>query len=254
MKELEEKEKITLSSVKNFPKMSYMLKENYTHKSKTISNSMLSKSKPENIYYKNIKAIQPKQTSTTTLKRKIKTKPKPVTIIDNMTKSVNCTGHDNNYPTAVQAQYILHDEVWGPRSGAHSLPSLSQVNRLKAKESCTSVTNIPGYPYTYTVGSCLFDSTMFCLSRSKYYTEVTKYNNGPDLRAKLYNWALTTLTTNENGTLSDMAATYIERRGMLMDANAGVMENDEMKVIIECPTFVECSIHARKYWRICIGI
>ena len=79
MKELEEKEKIMLSSVKKFPKMSYMLKENYTHKSKTTSNSMLSKSKPENIYYKNIKAIQPKQTSTTTLKRKIKTKPKPVT-------------------------------------------------------------------------------------------------------------------------------------------------------------------------------
>jgi len=207
---------------------------------------MLSKSKPENIYYKNIKAIQPKQTSTTTLKRKIKPKPKLVNNIDNMAKSDNCTRYHNVHPTLVQAQYILHDEVWGPRSGAHSLPSLSQVNRLRAKESCTSVTNIPCHPYTYTVGSCLFDSTMFCLSRSKYYTEVTKYNNGPDLRAKLYNWALTTLTTNENGTLSDMAATYIERRGMLMDANAGVMENDEMKVIIECPTFVEYVLYMQE--------
>ena len=239
MKELEEKEKITLSSVKKISKMSYALKKNSTHKSKTISNSMLSKSKPENIYDQNIKAIQPKQTSTTTLKRKIKPKPKPVTNIDNMAKSDNCTRYHNIHPTLVQAQYILHDEVWGPRSGAHSLPSLSQVNRLKAKESCTSVTNIPGPPYTYTVGSCVFDSTIFCLSRSKYYTEVTKYTNGPDLRAKLYAWALTTLTSNENDTLSDMAATYIDKRGMLMDANAGVMENDEMKVIIECSTFVE---------------
>ena len=42
MKELEEKEKITLSSVKKIPKMSYALKKNSTHKSKTISNSMLS--------------------------------------------------------------------------------------------------------------------------------------------------------------------------------------------------------------------
>ena len=39
---------------------------------------------------------------------------------------------------------------------------------------------------------------------------VTKYANGPDLRATLYDWALTILTTNENGTLSDMAARYIE--------------------------------------------
>ena len=127
-----------------------------------------------------------------------------------MDKLDNRSGHYNIQSTPVQAQYVLHDEVWGPRSGAHSLPSLLQVNKLKAKESCTSVTNIPCHPYTYTVGSYLFDSTMFWLSRSKYYTEVTKYANGPDLRAKLYDWALTTLTSNENGTLSDMAANYIE--------------------------------------------
>ena len=175
-----------------------MLKENYTHKSKTTSNSMLSKSKPENIYYKNIKAIQPKQTSTTTLKRKIKTESKPVTQIDNLAIFDKCAGNHNIHSTLVQTKYNLCNDVLGPGPGGHSLPSLSQVNKLKAKESCTSVTNIPCHPYTYTVGSCLFDSMMFCLSRSKYYTEVTKYTNGPDLRAKLYAWALTTLTSNEN--------------------------------------------------------
>ena len=123
-----------------------MLKKNSTHKSRTINNSILSKSKPENIYDKKMKPIQLKQISTTTLKRKIKTKPKPVTKIDNMAKSDNCTGHHNIHPTLVQAQYILLDKVWEPRSGAHSLASLSQVNKLKAKESCTSVTNIPGHP------------------------------------------------------------------------------------------------------------
>ena len=83
---------------------------------------------------------------------------------------------------------------------------------------------------------------MFCLSRSKYYTEVTKYANGQDLRAKLYDWALTTLTTNEYGTLSDMAAKYIESQDILMDTNAGVMD-DEMKIIFS----TICSIYARKY-------
>ena len=36
-----------------------------------------------------------------------------------------------------------------------------------------------------------------------------------------------------------MAAKYIESRGVLMGANAGVMDDDEMKVIKVCPTFVE---------------
>ena len=31
-----------------------------------------------------------------------------------------------------------------------------------------------------------------------------------------------------------------------MDANAGVMENDEMKVIIECPTFVEYVLYMQE--------
>ena len=127
MKELEEKEKITLGSVKKIPKMSYILKKNSTHKSRTISNSILSKSRPENIYDKEIEPTQPKQTLISTFKKKIKTKSKPVTKIDNMDKSDNWTGHYNIQSTPVQAQYVLHDEVWGPRSGAHSLPSLSQV-------------------------------------------------------------------------------------------------------------------------------
>ena len=84
------------------------------------------------------------------------------------------------------------------------------------------------------------------LSRSKYYTAVTKYANGPDLRAKLYDWAHTALSTNENGTLSDMAAKYIESRGVLMGTNAGVMDDDEMKVITECPTFVEYVLYMQE--------
>ena len=93
----------------------------------------------------------------------MKTKSKPVTKIDNMPKSNNCTGCHNVHPTLLQAQYISHDEIWGPRPGTHSLPSLSQVRKLRARESCTSIKNIQGHPYTYTVGSCLFDSAIFLL-------------------------------------------------------------------------------------------
>ena len=156
-----------------------------------------------------------------------------------MDKSNTCTVRHNIQPAQLQAQYILHDQVWGLMAGAHSLPSLSEVNKLKAREPCKTIKNIQGYPYTYTVGSCLFDSTIFCLSRSKYYTAVTKYGNGSDLRATLYDWALTTLTTNGNYTLSDMATRYSDNRELLMGANVGVMDDDEMKVISECPTFVE---------------
>ena len=114
MKELEEKEKITLSSVKKIPKMSYALKKNSTHKSRTISNSILSKSKPENIYDKKIKPTQPKQTSTTTLKRKIKTESKPATQIDNLAIFDKCAGNHNIHSTLVQTKYNPCDDVWRP--------------------------------------------------------------------------------------------------------------------------------------------
>ena len=213
MKELQEKEILTLSSVKKIPKMSSMLTKKIIPKSRTISSSVLSKSKPEYIHNNNNNnnnKTQPNQTSTTTLKRKIKTESKPVTQIDNLAIFDKCAGNHNIHSTLVQTKYNLCNDVWGPGPGGHSLPSLSQVKKLKEREPCTSVMRIPGHPYKYTVGSCLFDSTMFCLSRSKHFTSVKRYSNGQDLRAVFYYWALTTLISNGNGTLSDMEADYIQ--------------------------------------------
>ena len=65
------------------------------------------------------------------------------------------------------------------------------------------------------------------------------------MRATLYDWALTTLTTNGNYTLSDMATIYSDNRELIMGANVGKMDDEKMKVISECPNFVEYVLYMR---------
>ena len=145
-----------------------------------------------------------------------------------MDKSNTCTVRHNIQPAQLQAQYILHDQVWGLMAGDHSLTSLSEFNKLKARELCKTIKNSHGHHYTYTVGSCLFDSTIFCLSRSNYFESVRGHNNGPDLRASLYTWALIALTTIRNGTLSDLENQYDENFVVLMNTELIVMDPEEM--------------------------
>ena len=118
----------------------------------TISNSFLSKSKYENVDDNKINLTQSKKALSTNLTKKRETKSKPVTKINNMDKSNICTVRHNIKPAQLQAQESLHDKVWGIMAGAHSLPFLSEVNKLKAREPCKTITNIQGHPYTYTVG------------------------------------------------------------------------------------------------------
>ena len=88
--------------------------------------------------------------------------------------------------------HILYwTQKWGSNNGAHSLPSISQINTLRERQTCECVKNIRTSPYTYTVGSCLFDSSMFCLLRSNFFETIIPYIDGPGLLASLYAFALT---------------------------------------------------------------
>ena len=89
---------------------------------------------------------------------------------------------------------------------------MSQVNTPLKKERSNSVKTIQTHPYKYTIGSCLFDSTIFCLSKSKNFEVMRRYINGPELRASLYTWAITTLTNDGNHTLTDMESEYIYKK------------------------------------------
>ena len=128
---------------------------------------------------------------------------------------------------------ILDSKKWGRDDGAHCLPSISQINTLREGKICECVKNIQKFLYTYTVGSCLFDSAMFCLLRSNYFEMIIPYIDGPRLRASVYAFALTSLTTEGDDTLSDMDDYYIMSRNMLTNTEQGVMCDDEMRVIQE---------------------
>ena len=126
---------------------------------------------------------------------------------------------------------ILDSKKWGRDDGAHYLPSIYQINTLKEGKMCKCVKNIPTSPYTYTVGSCLFDSAIFCLLRSNYFETIIPYIHGPRLRASVYAFALTSLTTESGETLSEMNDYYIISRDMKMNTEKGVIDYDEMRVI-----------------------
>ena len=137
-------------------------------------------------------------------------------------------------------------KIWGRDDGAHCLPYISQSNTLREGETCECVKNIQTSPYTYTVGSCLFDSAMFCLLRSNYFQTIVPYINGPCLRALVYLFALTALTTEGGNTLSDMYDYYIDSRGMLMNTNQGVMDDDDMRFIWRNKNFTHYALHMQE--------
>ena len=83
----------------------------------------------------------------------------------------------------------------------------------------------------------MFDSTIFCFSRSRYYEEARHFLDGSYLRASLYTWAITTLTNDGNDILTDMECQYIEYRDML--SNSDGMDEDEIKVIREAHSLLE---------------
>ena len=60
---------------------------------------------------------------------------------------------------------VLCEDAWGSGNGAHSLPSPSHITTLKNGNTCELVKEIQTSPYYYTIGSCLFDSALFCLSQ-----------------------------------------------------------------------------------------
>ena len=201
-----------MSSVEGIPKTpsSSELEHKSTLKSRTNNNCSLLNSKPEKENNKR-KVPQSSQVSNNSFQKRSKKQPTSSDNPNQIARSKTCTPDNNMIAPSSQPSHILCEEVWGSRVGAHSLPSLSQIARLRNRETCESVKQIQTSPYKYTVGCCLFDSAIFCLSRSKYFETTIRHTNGPRLRASLYEWALAALTTEGNGTLSDMSDIYIEK-------------------------------------------
>ena len=96
---------------------------------------------------------------------------------------------------------------------------------------CECVKNIRTSPYTYTIGSCLFDSSMFCLLRSHYFETIILYIDGPHLSSLVYSFALTSLTTQCDNILSGMDEYYIDSRNMLNNTEQGIIDADELRCI-----------------------
>ena len=87
---------------------------------------------------------------------------------------------------------------------------------------------------------------MFCLLRSNYFEMIIPYIDGPRLRASVYEFALTSLMTEGDDTLSDMDDNYIIMRDMLMNTEQGVMDDDEMRVIRQNETFTHYVLHMQE--------
>ena len=134
----------------------------------------------------------------------------------------------------------------GRYDGVHCLPSIFQINTMREGKTCECVKNIQTSPYTYTVGSCLFDSAMFCLLRSNYFEIIIPYIDGPCLRASVYAFALTSLTTEGANTLSAMNDYYIMSRNMVINTEQGVIDHDEMRVIRRSENFSHYILHMQE--------
>ena len=74
---------------------------------------------------------------------------------------------------------------------------------------------------------------------------IKNYENGPNLRASLYEWALTALSTEGNKTLSDMNITCNEKRDMLLSADQGIIDSDEIAVYEGSRTFIHYVMHMK---------
>ena len=61
----------------------------------------------------------------------------------------------------------------------------------------------------------------------------------------LYEWALTALSTEGNKTLSDMTITYNEKHDMLLSADQGIIDSDEIAVYEGCRTFIHYVMHMK---------
>ena len=69
------------------------------------------------------------------------------------------------------------------------------------------------------------------------------YIDGPRVRASVYEFALTSLITEGDNTLSEMCNNYIIMREILMNTEQGVIDNDEMIVIRQNETFAHFLLH-----------
>ena len=66
---------------------------------------------------------------------------------------------------------------------------------------------------------------------------IIQYIDGPHLRASVYTFSLTSLTTEGDNTLSEMDDYYIDSRNTLMQTEQGIMIDDKMRVIWRNETF-----------------
>ena len=70
--------------------------------------------------------------------------------------------------------------------------------------------------------------------------------DGPCLRASVYSFALTAITTKGDKTLSDMGDYYIASSDILMNTDQGVIYDDDMRVIWQNETFTHYVLYMQE--------
>ena len=124
----------TLCSVEKLPKTSSLPRQESSTTSRPITGDVLLKSKAKRGDNNKRNRTQSMQTSSIALKKKDS---------DKSTAGYSCTEFNirtdehNLLTPSTKPQHILDQSMWGSLTGAHSLPSMFQVNRLMGREICT---------------------------------------------------------------------------------------------------------------------
>ena len=103
--------------------------------------------------------------------------------------------------------------------------------------------------YEYSIGSCFYDSVLFCRKKSKWENIVQEYENGLELRINSFNWIKT--LKEKNQVIYDkfyVLYKYIYEFEQL--DNSGEQDNDDV-FIIGCS---EIDDHVKKCWKILMNI
>ena len=122
MKELEEIERQTLSSIEKLPKTSSLPRQEPSTTSRPITGDVLLNSKAKRGNNNKRNRTQSMQTSSIALKKKNSDKSTADSSFTSTPEFNIRTDEQNVLTTSTKPQYILDQSVWGSLTGAHSLP------------------------------------------------------------------------------------------------------------------------------------
>ena len=128
------------------------------------------------------------------------------------------------------SKYIDNKEI---TTKSYELPTLQHITNLDNIKII--------FWYKFDVGSCFYDSVLFCLKRSKWKNIVESYNNGLELRIDSLNWIIG-LSKIKPTLYDEFYSFYLELINVIeSDISGGTDGSDAC--IIGCNTIVE---HATK--------